>query len=506
VRNLSYTLIASLMMNGLVLPEPALAAEQICATDSFTPKAETTDQVNAKCNGIQHAAECKVTRNALISWSRDYKKIAEDACQKRRSAISDIKELGQSASQEKVVETADAGIKGIQTLLEANEKILKKIPDATDRNIAALKSIAVAQAARPNIKPYQNMVTRLEGSFSKVRVEPEKMKSDSEGVRGTDSGSISGLDRPSGVDAGVQLETLAESQRFIRSLLTEKEKNEAAIRELTDAKENAARNAKNTETADTGTKSEGSGFSPMSLLPLAAPLAGLLMQQKAQQDSGLSDGLTNPTDPYGTAAPAPLAGTSLEPKPGGSSQLPGSTANTNPNAPDADMHMPAEAYAGAGESQPLGGDISRSGEGGGSSGMGALGSFSASSGGGSSDFSGASTETGTKERKPASASSMASEDGMIAAGGGGMAFGTSSSSDTESGDGMKDMLQDMEATLEDEPTGLFAEAEQSSSDDGVGPENSEGLFPRVRACYVRNLKKGFVLNGLGEKLPDSESH
>jgi hypothetical protein len=158
--------------------------------------------------------------------------------------------------------------------------------------------------------------------------------------------------------------------------------------------------------------------------------------------------------------------------------------------------------------EAFGGDIT-GGNGDGKSGnIGNTGGFSANSGGLGADSSGASSSPGKSDRKPASGAAAASEEGMIGAGGGGGGYSASSSTDTaaESDGGMKDMLHDMESTLEDVPTGLFAETDHQNAADGVAPENSESLFPRVRACYVRNLKKGFVLNGLGEKLPESDSH
>lgn len=503
---LSSTLIASLLLNGIALPVRVQAedAAQACATDGFVPdpNASTPEKVPEKCGQGANAEACKGTRSAVLSFNKQYKELAEKACQKRRDSIKEINELNQSSSYDKIASVADAGKADIQALLVANDKILKKIPEFTDKNVAALHSIATNQAKRPQVAQFQAMLKRVSPTFGRIKQRPDAIKPATEGVQEKDASTISGLETAAGLDAKAQLEALGESQRFIRSLLMDKEKNEAAIRELDQAKAEAQKASKNTRTADGGTKSSDSGFNPMSLLPLAAPLAGLLMQQK-QQSSGLSDP-TTPTNPYGNTAPAPLAGTSLDPKSSGSQSI--GAKLENPQKPDAQMHMPGETYAGDGGAvEPFGGDITNGNGESKSPVLGGAGSYSANSGGGASDSSGSSSTPGKAERKPASGTHSAGEEGLIGAGGGGGGYSAPADTAAEADGGMKDMLQDMEATLEDVPTGLFAEIDQQNSNGGVAPENSESLFPRVRACYVRNLKKGFVLNGLGEKLPESDS-
>lgn len=494
---LSSTLIASMLLNGIILPVSARATEeqQVCATAGrFTPEVKTEPEIKAKCGQVLRAGDCVTTRKAIAKWDGEYKELAKKACEKHQAALSEIKQLNQSSSFNEIKNKAEAGIADINALLTANQKILDAIPGVTAKNVEALKEFSVSHNAN---ETYRGRMNEIGTAFSPSTQFLETMKKDV--LRATDNSGISGNEAKA---SEAQIKTLAQSQSFVRALLTDKEKNEAAIRELTQARDNAAKNVKNTKTADDDKTKKDDGFSPMSLLPLAAPLAGLLMQQK-KQDSGLSDP-TTPTNPYANQPPASAAGTSFDSKTG---QNPTGMTIGSSKSPETGMNMPAENYAASsGALEPFQGDISNGAGDGKSSNMGAMGSYSANSGGGSSDSSGASATPG-KDRKPANIGALPpAEDGLIGAGGGGNFGSHSAEASAESGSGMKDMLQDMESTLEDSPSGLFAEVENQNSPDGVAAENSESLFPRVRACLVRNLKKGFVLNGLGEKLPESESH
>jgi hypothetical protein len=307
-----------------------------------------------------------------------------------------------------------------------------------------------------------------------------------------------------------QIHTLQQSQDFVVSLLSDKDQMLNAKAKLDQQIERAENAKNNTRTAGDGNNdgSSGSGFHAMDLLPLAAPLAGLLMQQK-NADSGITDPTAASAS---TPAPQQVAGTSFGGNNGSSSATPGTTAGAGagqqPNSPDHNVGSPVDMYPPASGESLDSGNISRGGEAGGSSSggfplsssAGALGSSGSSSSGG---------QGGDNARKPAAAKAgdtAGGDDGMMnGGGGGGLTFNGGGSGEAPAGgdEGMKDVLQDMEATLEDSPTGIFAEAEQQAKEAEI--ESPDSLFPRVRACYVRNLKKGNVLNGLGEKLPEGES-
>jgi hypothetical protein len=62
---------------------------------------------------------------------------------------------------------------------------------------------------------------------------------------------------------------------------------------------------------------------------------------------------------------------------------------------------------------------------------------------------------------------------------------------------MNDLLHEMKETAEGGAANPDAQ--------GIGSDiamASEDLFPRVRACYVRIMKAGRVLDGLGEKITE----
>lgn len=498
---LSSTLIASMLLNGIILPVSALGVEttNACSTDSFTPDATTPAEITSKCGGDAtntYFINCKDTREKLHKWSSEYKELAQKACQKRTESISKINELTQSSSYAEVKTKAEQGIADINGLIEANKKIRDAIPVQSAQNVKALENLS---NLHPTAAQFKASVPRIQELFKS----PEELDTKPEGAWGAYKSSTSSITNVKNkADAMAQMNTLAQSQKFVKALMLEEKRNKEAISKLTEARDNAAKNVKETKTATDDKTKKDDGFSPMSLLPLAAPLASLLMQQK-KQDSGLSDS-TTPTNPYANQPPASAAGTSFDSKTG---QNPTGMTIGSSKSPETGMNMPGENYAASsGALEPFQGDISNGAGDGKSSNMGAMGSYSANSGGGSSDSSGASATPG-KDRKPANVGALPpAEDGLIGAGGGGNFGSHSAEASAESGSGMKDMLQDMESTLEDSPAGLFAEVENQNSPDGVAAENSESLFPRVRACLVRNLKKGFVLNGLGEKLPESESH
>ena len=62
---------------------------------------------------------------------------------------------------------------------------------------------------------------------------------------------------------------------------------------------------------------------------------------------------------------------------------------------------------------------------------------------------------------------------------------------------MKDLLHEMKETAESgSPNGGL------EGDGNSFPMSEEDLFPRVKACYLRSLKRGKVLNGIGEKISE----
>jgi hypothetical protein len=473
---------------------PAWAGEDICSTAGWQPNYKK-EEIDQKCSGAAgDDGACVKTRTKLLEWNDLYKNTAKTACDRSTEALKNIGELSQSGSQDEVISKVQDGESAIDNLLGLNEQLLKKVPGQSKNNTSALLHLSA------NSAQYQTAVQKVHKDFTHAESSPEILK-----TAAKPGSRISGFNQADARKVTVQAETLGQSQDFVVSLLKDKEELQNAKTKLEAQKQQAMNAKNNTRTAGDGNNdNSGSGFHPMDLLPLAAPLAGLLMQQK-NADSGITDPSTTPD----ASAPPQVAGTSFGDN-NGSSSTPGTSTGgagtgVQPNSPDHSIGSPVDTSPLASDESMDSGDISRAGD---PSGGGSSGGFPFSSGSsllGSSGSSGSGGQSGEDGRKPAAAKAdaVAGDEGMMGGGGGGLTFNGAGGETSAGSDGMQDVLQDMEATLDDSPTGIFAEAEQKANEAEI--ESPDSLFPRVRACYVRNLKKGNVLNGLGEKLPEGES-
>jgi hypothetical protein len=119
---------------------------------------------------------------------------------------------------------------------------------------------------------------------------------------------------------------------------------------------------------------------------------------------------------------------------------------------------------------------------------------------------GDSGETQAENTVPKAGANAGTGDETLGAFGGGLGGPMSSSSpfgEEPGADPMKDLIKDMENVAGGDP-GLDGGESFSGGESQASEESAlaavDGLFPRVRAAYMRSLKRGLVLNGLGEKI------
>ncbi len=252
-----------------------------------------------------------------------------------------------------------------------------------------------------------------------------------------------------------------------------------------------------------------SGIGLDSLAALAAAggtLAGAMKKQPAAADAAAGATSPTPSSTNEAAATAPAGPASS--KLGGNQA--GSAAPNFQMIPEAAKAGPPGSSAHFPDGGPFGekSDISKSG-----ASMAAKELTTASTkanGGGSGSGSGAAGDSGASRRDPGSTAAMEKKDdeAMQGIGGGGLNGGGSSSGPssapppgadtpaTAAEDSMKDLLHDMKDAAND-TDGKGDGNAQSGNEPSM---NAEDLFPRVRACYVRRLKQGLVMNGLGDRI------
>jgi hypothetical protein len=244
------------------------------------------------------------------------------------------------------------------------------------------------------------------------------------------------------------------------------------------------------------------------LAALAGPAAGLAAAaMQRQQSSGLSDPGASmqqpqiPAIPSQGPAPAQLGGQQ------GNQSSAGATTGTGPaeSATD-DHHTPATdfAYSPGGFEPHSGISNTNFRPNGGGAPLGVTTGSNSFGGGG-----GSASRTDDAEAVKAQPPPQLPEEPPFAfgsGGGGGYGFPPPPPSHSDDGGTMGDILHDMESTLDSgEFKGVFSEFDDAQQGDGVGSPESGILFQRVSACVVRALKRGNLLNGLGEKVFDSEN-
>jgi hypothetical protein len=450
-----------------------------------------------------HKKDCLQGLGNVDTLNEEFKKTYESTCKSAKENIDKVVAESPNQSQKDgFLALEGATNKGAEALGSVASKIDEVIKQSLEKSQLStdLAKNSVAKITNPaNLAKAKDFVTKLEAAQKSAKADPSSLeKSPGSGISVKSANTLQSIDQ----NLSASAVSAAQSFEFVRQMLTRKKDITTNIAELNKAGV-SARNAadglgRSTDsTTDTRTASTGGGFDPSSLLALA-PLAAMLAQKQQTP--------TTSTDPFQSgitdkdAPPAPLPAAKLNEKSGSGESKPQPSEAKPEEKPSSETPSPyADAFTGEEESPS---DITKGGQGGGAPGGNGI-----SASGGSNGGAGGSSEGSGDAKGRSTASNPATEEALQGFGGGGLNFGGGSSSTNSSSesiaDPMKDMLTDMEQSVDgvfDANLGDGSDSEQAAGD--ILMEDSESLFPRVRACHSRALKKGWVLNGLGEKLSE----
>jgi len=491
-------LLALLGVSHLLLPNAW--AEILCDTASeLTPGAANP---RTQCQKPESKQSCINTHNTIIKSVEEFKNKAKIECEQ---VSADTKAIAQHtgreqkeslASQRRIYEGARNRVESIVSL--ADIIVNKKIPQVAKENIKALQAKR-AEQADPKQKAALLKAERLfSGNVA------NNFRQSKKGFEASDKAAF-----PANTPESEQANAIFESSNLILKLLADREKRQSTISNLQDGAIKAADAERAlSPTPDTtpppASKATG-GPNLATLAALAGPAAGLasaMMQKKN------ASGLSEPTAPTASIPKAPTPNAT-------STKL----AKENTNASNGLLGTPTAKVDPSDETlTPFSSDAYPgiegfdSAESGISNGSGATkpgaGGFSSTGSGGSAAMGGGGEAEA--KRAPATADTTQAEEALqsFGSGAGGLNFsGTPSDFQSSSPDEpMKEVLADMETAIDTGDAGdLFGYGKESQKEPGVTEADSGSLFPRVSAAYVRNLKRGFVLNGLGESIGDPES-
>lgn len=486
---------------------------------TYRKDAGGSQKISLRCptGGSEASKRCFNTLTTVESLYEDFKRTYEEKCKSIDKSVDQVKALGninQADALDRVINISSEGEGFVDTIVDKADEAIRAALNKSKNHSAPLTNYtkSPSHGFAPAVKTYIDSVVKAQ---TDAMTDPKNLNKPPASTISTKKSEELGLGTTTPAtlaDAKREAVAAAQTFEFVRNLVKAKEdalKIRAEFSTLkgdaTTAKNNLGNNNGNDggNGADDGSGNDGgglfSGFKPTDLLALA-PLAGMLMQKPPTPPA---------QDPFqsgigANAPPAPLPTAKLNPKTtGGESKTPTPETPTaeSPSASEASSPY-ADAFTGEDESPS---DITK-GTLGSANGSGNGVSTSSSSGlnGGS-----GSSESGGDGKSRLPATSAATEEALQGfGGGGGIGYGggsgNSSSSPPESiADPMKDLLTDPDSLGGDSfDTNLNDSTEHAQAAGDVLLEDSESLFPRVRACHVRALKKGWVLHGLGEKLSE----
>ncbi len=522
----SKILILSLLLGGTPISFGSSDEKEssMCKSpDELRPKyrkdASGSAKISSFCpsGGSTASKRCFATLSKVETLYNEFKKTYDENCKKIEKSVVQISALDGVSSLDahnKVIGLSGEGEGFFDAIAEKVDEVvrtaLNKSKDHSDplRNYTKTPGHGFA----PAVKNYLDSVVTAQTNAMSDAKNLNKSPASTISTSTSENLGTGTTNPPALADAKKDAVAAAQTFEFVRNLIKAKEEalnaraNFSKIKaDNITARDNLGGNNGNdgSNGTDDGSGNDGgglfSGFKPTDLLALA-PLAGMLMQKPPTPPA---------QDPFqsgigANAPPAPLPTAKLNPKTtGGESKTP--TPETpsaeSPSAPDASSPY-ADAFTGEEESPS---DITK----------GSLGSANGSGNGvstaSSSGLNGGSgsSESGGDGKSRVPATSAATEEALQGfSGGGGIGYGggsgNSSSTPPESiADPMKDLLTDPDSLGGDSfDTNLNDSSEHAQAAGDVLLEDSESLFPRVRACHVRALKKGWVLHGLGEKLSE----
>lgn len=425
------------------------------------------------------------------------------------SRIGDLATIEQADAQNRVIELTGQGVDVTDKIIQKTDEILSSAISQSQKNVTALEAIKARKGVNLPAN-FSSLITNISNAQKSAKTDASKLNSSPASSISVDNIDKISASTPVLSEVKTQAIAVAQTFDFARKLLKNRADSVVTRNGLSEQR-NSAVAAKNGLGVGNDGSADGSangdepggllsGFKPTDLLALA-PLATMLMQKQPTPPA---------EDPFqsgigGNTPPPPLPSAKLNPKTG-SSETKSPTPETpaeSPKTPEINS-IYADAYTGEEETPS---DITKGTQGGNGNGSGngvSGGSSGFNAGGGSGSSEGAGD---LKSRNPAS--NPTAEEALQGFGGSGLGFspGSSNSSGSELeslADPMKDMLDpDTLGGADTFDTNLGEDAgAQTLAAGDVLLEDSESLFPRVRACHVRALKKGWVLHGLGEKLSE----
>jgi hypothetical protein len=431
---------------------------------------------------------CESTLKLVEEGFNNYNRMIEAGCAKITEEVGKVVEDPENKTQfDASIKQNERQISGYNEINKQTDTIINALITKSETNILALKKFP----AKPKSED-QKLIKSLESSHKKGKEDANSVK----GFKLT-AGDIE--KDPRKFDSNVSGDAMPATQalELVKALVSSKDQYAALIQTQEGLlAENQRRKAllDQTDNNTPNSPSSGiSGFDPSSLLALA-PLAAMLAQKPpaTPKEDPMGSNITRPTPPERAPAASLVKGE----KNGESKKAPLDIPKNS--APEITPSPYADAFTGAADTSDITKSLKGSGSGGG--GANAVSGAGGGGAGGSSSLDGADAKGKSTAALPVNAEealqSFSSGGGLNYAGG-----GSSTGTSEAAADPMADMINDMESTVEN---GFDSNLEGNPSEQGseIAAEDSDSLFPRVRACHVRALKKGMVLNGLGEKLSE----
>ncbi len=442
-----------LLVLALALPLDGLSSgvDELCSAAGWVPGYNRKEKID--CN---NEPLCHNHLMLLLNKNEKYVQKAKEACSKSQEAVNGLSNITQQSSFTNLQQIVLQGKASIENLQSQNAQLLKEIPADAMGNIAKAKELAKKQ---PKVLAHVKQIEqRYKGAkennkyTAQIASEYPKIKQ-------------SGIAQP-------QARALDRNGDFIKSLLADKEKYAAAASELAAIETKLAQQSSNLGNPTPG--SSGGGFDPLSLLPLAGPLLGLMNSPETPKS-----GLSSPN----SSEPEPLPSTDLTDKTLPSTNLADSKHDDNKNPTSPDSSLPsatnpiyADAFTGADPKDDALPKLSSLSE--------SSGKFGASNANGTGYSKG--NEKAEEKRNPA-----ATEEALqgINLSGGGAGFQANAGGAPSADGPMAELLQNMESSLENSSLPEQVQADAAALD-------PDALFVRVRACYMRAARKGLVLDSL----------
>jgi len=479
---------------ALLIPVVANAAAVSCESAQNVKREFSEGEIGRNCGTPgSHQGSCRQAYLGMNRMSKQYIDRVQTVCGNINENTKKIDTNGQKDALESQ-----------KTMLDSSKTSVNELVTMAD----GFLSQDLPQQSKPLAAQYNSLSDGNAQTKKMAELFMDKNYEDKFRTSAFDENKALQRSNPSGVSRDLH-GAMWESSKFIRALITDKTNRMNTARMLQSHSDDVSRAIARLDQVPSPSASPAAASKgPLDMATMAAlagPAAGLaqaMMQKKNQ--SGVSDSAATPTTPETTAE-----------KPAGAASGKLGNAATSKTGPVTDDPKTGVAATDTAFAEAVGEDfgsaledafsgISNASTAGGSAAGGGS-SSGASSGGSAGGGSGGESLESEKSRTPAS-TTAATEDALQSfGGGGGLNFAgggadASSPGTPPADESMKEMLSDMESAI-DGDGGLSGFGEMQG-DSGIAPQDSESLFPRVSAAHVRSLKRGELLNGVGESVVD----